>query len=158
MKPPLVTAYVAKGTRESIDPGPSKTDQSERSLEETFTWNWGTPNLANTKKSLAMTILIYIILKWFSFLWASKRRGPWETNLSYMSSCKNSFHCIDFRISEASVKSYLFLTSWYRAPPQKKKCYPKDHWTLQSKGLNLYSKGRVLKIAQFWGVRKLRIQ
>jgi len=54
MKPPLVTAYVAKGTRESIDPGPSKTEQSERSLDETFTWNWGTPNLANTKKSLAI--------------------------------------------------------------------------------------------------------
>ena len=28
---------------------------------------------------------------------------------------------------------------------------PKDHWTLQWKGLNQYSKGRVLKIASFEG-------
>ena len=28
---------------------------------------------------------------------------------------------------------------------------PKDHWTLQWKGLNLYSRGRVLKIASFEG-------
>ena len=29
--------------------------------------------------------------------------------------------------------------------------YLKDHWTLQWKGLNLYSRGRVLKIASFEG-------
>ncbi len=29
--------------------------------------------------------------------------------------------------------------------------YPKDHWTLQWKGLNLYSRGRALKIAAFEG-------
>ena len=28
---------------------------------------------------------------------------------------------------------------------------PKDHWTLQWKGLNLYSRGRVLKMASFEG-------
>ena len=29
--------------------------------------------------------------------------------------------------------------------------FPKDHWTLQWKGLNLYSRDRVLKIASFEG-------
>ena len=29
--------------------------------------------------------------------------------------------------------------------------YPKDHWTLKWKGLNLYSRGRVLKMASLEG-------
>ena len=43
------------------------------------------------------------------------------------------------------------MTSFLEIP------YPQDHWTLQWKGLNLYSRGRILKNSQFWGVRILRI-
>ena len=35
--------------------------------------------------------------------------------------------------------------------------YPKDHWTLQWKGLNLYSRGRGLNIASFEGSMNLRV-
>ena len=125
MKPSLVTACRGMGTRESIR-DLQKLIKAKGHFE-TFTWNWGTPNLANTK------------------------------NLSQW-----SFWSIYSRISFLFLKLqwraifFWFLTSWYRAPPQKTMCYPKDHWTLQWKGLNLYSRGRVLKIAQFWGVRILR--
>ena len=40
--------------------------------------------------------------------------------------------------------------------PNKKNINPKDHWTLQWKGLNLYGRGWVLKNSQFWGIRILR--
>ena len=36
--------------------------------------------------------------------------------------------------------------------------FPKDHWTLQWKGLNLYSRGRVLKKASFEGSGYLGLQ
>ncbi len=35
--------------------------------------------------------------------------------------------------------------------------YPKNPWTLQWKGLNLYSRGPGPQISHFWGVRILRV-
>ena len=52
-------------------------------------------------------------------------------------------------------KSWFFCGEWKIHP--RNLTYPKDHWSLQRKGLNLYSKGRVLKNSQFWGVRILRV-
>ena len=47
---------------------------------------------------------------------------------------------------------------WLNKFTPPKKTFPKDHWTLQRKGLNLYSRGvLVLKMTPgLWGVRILR--
>ena len=53
-----------------------------------------------------------------------------------------------FDASEATNWQIWTIENWY---------LPKDHWTLQWKGLNLYSRGWVLKHSQFWGIRILRV-
>ena len=49
------------------------------------------------------------------------------------------------------------IVSWNHHFGEGLLCYPKDHWALEWKGLNLYSRDTVLKMASFEGVRILRV-
>ena len=72
---------------------------------------------------------------------AEKKTSTWDDEQTFMKTCCN----------KSIIKQHDSMTSFLEIP------YPKDHCTLQWKGLNLYSRGRILKNSQFWGVRILRI-